>query len=513
VGIEEEEEMPLSPAPMLPGLSPLPDPRGRPPSRRALRIGAFSAVPVLVALLAVGQLFLPQLLFLVPGLQAQANTLGGGGDGTSTASGATFQGFVYNWTRDMAKNAPQGSGFNQPASLQNMQFEAGTFHMNTIIIPVVADMPDRSNSPLYWHSSDGSDSSTLSDADYVDAIKDAVKAHLVPILELQVRQHNATVNGGNDSATQVGTAWDLQSNVQIGVGNGEQTVGALEQAWFDNYTAFAAHYAQMSQQYHLPYFIIGDQLANVTVESDYTTRKADPRGIINVPGDPSCPGTAGRRECEWRHVIHAITSAGYATINGHHSQTGGGYSGKLIYAAYWGKPAEGVTVSEFDHIGWWDAVAYIGVDAFFPLTQNLQDVPVQALENAWNGQFSPQGGAGDIVGSLQRLSDTYKKQVVFTAAGYASVAGSNSHDGPSDGSTPNNDEQLNDMQALLQTFTPLPWWAGAFWSADEPIVPRESQPNWKVSSTWAGNTLQSSKPAGQWLAGYYQPEPMACNCG
>ncbi|MGH2514555.1 MAG: hypothetical protein ACRDHP_02780, partial [Ktedonobacterales bacterium] len=334
--------MPLLPAPVLPGLSPLPDPRGRPPSRRALRTGAFVAIPVLVVLLVVGQLFLPQLLFLLPGLQAQAGSTGG--DNATAASGATFQGFIYNWTRDMAKNAPKGSGYNQPASLQNMQSESGTFHMNTVIIPVVADMTDRSNSSLYWDSSNGNDVSTLSDSDYTDAIHDALKAHLVPILELQVRQHDPSESGGNESATLVGAGWTFQSFVTIGEGN----VGNLERAWFDNYTAFATHYAQMSQHYHLPYFIVGDELANVTVESDYTTRKADPQGIINVPGDPSCPGTAGRRECEWRHVIHAVRSASYDTINGHKSQTGGGYAGKVIYGAYWGKPSTGVTVSEYD---------------------------------------------------------------------------------------------------------------------------------------------------------------------
>ena len=499
--------MPLSPAPLLPGTSPLPDPRGRPPSRRALRTGAFAAIPALVALLIIGQLFQSQLLFLVPGLQAQAGSSEGGGGDATTASSSIFQGFVYNWSRDMEKNAPKGSGFNQPASLQNLQSESGTFHMNAVIIPVVADMPQRSGSALYWDSKNSNDVSTLPDTDYADAIHDALKAHLVPILELQVRQHDPE-SGGNDGATLVGAGWTFTSSTSIGEGN----IGSLERTWFDNYTAFAVHYAQMSQQYHLPYFIVGDQLANVTVESAYTTRKADPHSIINVPGDPSCPGTAGRRECEWRHAIHAVTAASYDTINGNKSQTGGGYTGKLIYAAYWGVPSAGVQVSEFDHIGWWDAVSYIGVDAFFPLTQNLQDVDVQSLENAWNGQFNPSGNQGDIVGRLQRLSDSFKKPVLFTAAGYASAAGANSSNGISD-STRNDDEQLNDMEALLLTFKTQAWWAGVFWYADEPIVPRESVKFWASSTAWAGNTLQSSKAAGKWLAGYYQPAPMACTCG
>lgn len=503
--------MPLSPAPLLPGTSPLPDPRGRPPSQRALRIGALAALPSLIALLVIGQLFLPQLLFLTPGFQARA---GGGTNDDITSGASTFQGFVYLWSRNMAKNAPQGSGFSQPASLQNMQSEADTFHMNSVIIPVVVDMPYRSESSLYWHASDKGNVSTLADADYVDAIHDALKAHLVPILELQVRQHDSA-SGGDDSATLVGAGWNFQSNVGIGTsGGGSAKVGTLEQNWFDNYTAFAVYYAQMSQQYHLPYFIVGDELANVTVDTTYTSRKTDPRGIINVPGDPPCPGTAGRRECEWRHVIHAIRSPGYATINGHKSQTGGNYGGKLIYGAYWGVPSAGVQVSEFDNIGWWDAVDYIGVDAYFPLTQNLADLGVQDLERAWNGKFSPSGNQGDIVDRLAKVADAFNRPIVFTAAGYASAAGANAGSSAIVDSKRDDAEQLNDMQALVLTFIQEPWWVGVFWYADEPTAPRESQPNWGSSTAWAGNTLKTSKEAGQWLASYYQSNPLACpSCG
>jgi hypothetical protein len=68
-------------------------------------------------------------------------------------------------------------------------------------------------------------------------------------------------------------------------------------------------------------------------------------------------------------------------------------------------------------------------------------------------------------------------------------------------------EQLNDMQALIFTFRGTSWWAGVFWSADEPVSPRDKQPNWQVGSSWAGDTPATSKKAGQWLATYYQQSP------
>ena len=75
--------MPLSPAPILPGGSPLPPPGQRPPDRRALRVAAFVTLPLLVILLVMGQLFMTQIIFFTPGLQAQAETDGNGDNGSS----------------------------------------------------------------------------------------------------------------------------------------------------------------------------------------------------------------------------------------------------------------------------------------------------------------------------------------------------------------------------------------------------------------------------------------------
>ena len=505
--------MPLAPAPLMPGTSPLPVPGRRPPDRRALRLGAIAAIPTLVVLLALGQFVLPELLFITPGLQAKAG-IGGLNAATGDNAGATFQGFSFPWSR-----ADSGGGYNTPASLENLQSEASVFHMNSVIIPVIADMPSRSDSQLCWHFTDGCSVNTLPDDEYKQAVRDALKAGLVPILELQVRQHDS-YSGGSDSPEFAGAVWStLTHSVSITATNGHGgSIGQLEADWFDNYTAFAVHYAQMSESFHLPYFIVGDDLGNLTVDTSATSAKGDPGGVPHVPGE-TCPAGAGRRECEWRHVVHAVQSPGYATIDGHRSQVGGGYSGKLIYAASWNSPQTNVpgdvSTPEFEGIAWWDAVDYVGVDAYFPLTQSGADVDVNTLMNAWRGIGDAKMLAGqhNIVARLTAVSDRFQKQVVFTGAQYASAPGANSQAGISD-ATPSEDEQLNDMQALLLTFTGQSWWAGAFWNGDAPAAPRESQQYWNVSTAWAGNSLSSSKKAGKWLASYYKPNRLPCpGCG
>lgn len=500
--------MPLSPAPMLPGTSPLPGPGQRPPARSALRVAALAAIPVLLVLLVAGQLLLPRMLFLAPGFEARA---GGGDGGTIQAGGSVyFQGFVYPWLRSQ-----DGGGYNTPASLQNMQSEANVFHMNAVIIPVVADMPVRASSSILWHSTDSGNIDTLPEQDYVDAITAARKAGLIPILELQIRQYDRLSNG-NTSPELVGNGWgQVASNIPVGVENPDGSVGApvavgqLERGWFNNYTDFAVHYAQISQRYHLPYFIIGDDLSQLTYDTSQTSRQADPHGVDNVPGE-NCPSSAGRRECEWLHVIHAITSPGYATLGSHTPQVGAAYKGKLIYAAGWGS-VDGSTPPEFEQIQWWSAVSYIGVDAGFPLTKDLAIAGVNTLTQAWHGLGKETAGQGDIVSRLAAVSAKFGRQVIFTSAGYPSVLGSASA-APITNAQRDDDMQMNAMQSLLVTFSSQSWWAGVFWYADYPIAPRESQPHWDVSTSWAGNSLASSKMAGQWLAGFYKPFPLPCSC-
>jgi hypothetical protein len=366
-------------------------------------------------------------------------------------------------------------------------------------------MPTRSLSYIAWHPNDSGNRDTFADNIYIQAINDARKAGLVPILELKLRQQDA-LSGTNETPQLVGSIWSqLLSNLNIA--SAQDNIGVLEHRWFDNYTQFAVHYAQMSEQYHLPYFIIGDQLTNVTEDTARTNAKVDPGGIDHgVPGE-SFPNCAGRRDCGWRHVIHALKVSTYASFVGHQTQTGGGYTGKLIYAAAWNGASEGATDSEYNHITWWDAVDVIGVDAFFPLTQNA-DIGVNDLVNAWNGKGLDLQGQGDIVGNLATIASTFGRPVLFTAAGYKSATGANGDPLGAPSTSPDQFEQLNDMQALLQAFSSTPYWDGVLWYTEQPFTPRSSQPDWKSSTYWGGDTLAASKLSGQWLARYYTNNPL-----
>lgn len=499
--------MPLLPTPLSPGSSPLPEPGRRPPDSKALRLGALLALPALVVALLAGPIGFPGLFSLVGGFQAQTLT------GLQNTAGAQFQGFVYN-----AATGVKDGGYLTPASIQNMRSQATTFHMNAVIIPVIADMPNRSKSTILWHAGQKADIDTLPESDYEQAIKDARAAGLIPILELQMRQYD--IGSGTDTGPDlVGKAWaNIHGSANFGSLGG--SANQLEKGWMDSYSVFASEYARLSAKYNLPYFIIGDGLADVTTDGPETTAKADPKSIDRgVPGE-SFPTCSGRRDCEWRHVIHAIQSPEYANYAKHTQQPGGNYTGKLIYAASWRGSSEGATAPEFENITWWDAVDIIGVDAYFPLSQNNADLAVGQLQASWQGQRpcgskDPNVCPGNIVSRLAAVASKYGRSVIFTAAGYGSTPGANSGPPiPSSANLANHDqpEQLADMQALLETFTGEAWWAGAFWNGDEPIAPRNSQPGWASNSNWAGDTLATSKQSGQWLATYYKSAPITCSC-
>lgn len=495
--------MPLSPSPLTPGLSPLPEPGRRPPDARALRLGALAMLPALILALIAGPLGLPALWSDVGGFQAQAV------DGLQTNTAAQFQGFVYSWSAGQ-----KGGGYTSPASARNMRSQVSLFHMNAVIIPVIADMPNRSAAMLLWQAGQKGDIDTLPQSDYEQAIKDARAAGLVPILDLQVRQYDQN-SFGDSGPYLVGKVWAwTRSEDNFPTLGG--SVNQIEKSWFDNYTAFASDYARLSAKYRLPYMIIGDGLSDVTTDGPATTAKADPTAIDRgVPGE-SFPTCSGRRDCEWRHVIHALRVPVYANYAKHAQQQGGNYGGKLIYAASWRGSPQGATSPEFENITWWDAVDMIGVDAYFPLSQQNADLSISQLQSAWNGQ-TPCGTPdlnvcpGNIVQRLGAVSGKYGHPLVFTAAGYGSTPGANSAPPiPPNANTANRDdeEQLVDMQALLETFAGQPWWAGAFWNGDQPISPRDSQSGWSTSPNWAGDTLASSKLAGQWLATYYKANPI-----
>ena len=79
------------------------------------------------------------------------------------------------------------------------------------------------------------------------------------------------------------------------------------------------------------------------------------------------------------------------------------YSGKLTYAANWDDEND---LGEF-----WNALDYIGIQAYFPLTEH-KNPALDTIKAGWQKHIK----------SLERLSEKYNKPILFTEIGYKSEA-------------------------------------------------------------------------------------------
>jgi hypothetical protein len=171
-------------------------------------------------------------------------------------------------------------------------------------------------------------------------------------------------------------------------------------AWFTSYNAFINHYAQLAQANSVEQFCIGTELSATEA---HTTN--------------------------WRAVASGVR---------------GIYTGPLTYAANWGSETS---------LSWWDAVDFIGVDAYYPLTDK-NDPTVAELNAAWLPHVT----------TLASLASTWNKSILFTEIGYRSQDGANQHpwDWQLDG-TLDFQEQADTYQAAFQSVFNQPWFAGFYW--------------------------------------------------
>lgn len=120
------------------------------------------------------------------------------------------------------------------------------------------------------------------------------------------------------------------------------------------------------------------------------------------------------------------------------------YSGKITYASNW---------DNFMNISWWDAVDYIGVDAYFPLVENVNPTAEQ-LVRGWK----------PIVDELEYFSEKWDKPILFTEYGFQSMDGAAGRHWELDNKEdPVNEElQANAYEATFQSFMNKSWYAGGF---------------------------------------------------
>ena len=198
-------------------------------------------------------------------------------------------------------------------------------------------------------------------------------------------------------------------------------------AWFASYRIFMEHYADMAQQAHADILVVGTEYESMTQYS-----------------------------LAWRELITDLRTH---------------FSGKLTYGAN--------RLEEAERIDFWDALDYVGVDAYMPLSQNNPNPSVAALVKAWTNL--------GYVDRLHALADRWHRSILFTEIGYYPHDGTAIEpykvrwDWPVD-VVP----QARAYEAFYEVFNSKPWVAGVYWwdwPADPPA-------NWTTDYTPRGTLAQ-----------------------
>jgi len=130
--------------------------------------------------------------------------------------------------------------------------------------------------------------------------------------------------------------------------------------WFQNYGKMILHYAKVAEQGEMDALCIGTEILQAT------TKHPD----------------------QWRALIADIRKV---------------YTGKLTYAANFYK--------EYERIEFWDALDFIGVQAYFPLAQSSFPTKTD-LKKSWKSHIK----------KLKKVSKKFGKQIVFTEVGYRNTS-------------------------------------------------------------------------------------------
>lgn len=130
--------------------------------------------------------------------------------------------------------------------------------------------------------------------------------------------------------------------------------------WETNYRNMIMHYAEMATAYDMEILCIGVEMKS----------------------------TVQAREAFWRALIQDVRKI---------------YKGKITYGANW--------YEEYKEVPFWDALDYIGVQAYFPVAQ--ADHPsIDDIKKGWQPYLR----------ELKALSDQYEKPILFTEIGYKNTA-------------------------------------------------------------------------------------------
>jgi Glycoside Hydrolase Family 113 len=230
------------------------------------------------------------------------------------------------------------------------------------------------------------------------------------------------------TARSLGLRVTLKPQVDIQTGSWRGAITPLDPSlWFTSYEQQVDHYADLARHGGASMYVVGTELKTM-----------------------SGPAYSSR----WQQLIDGVRQR---------------FGGQLTYAANY---------NEFQQIGFWSSLDYIGVDAYWPIASS-SDQPVAALFSAWT--------ARGYVGALQRAAAITGKPVLFTEVGYRSIVGATIHPGIWDSSAPYDMEEQSDAyESVYEALASQPWFAGLYWWSWPAALPRGG---------WNGDYTPTYKPA------------------
>jgi len=205
------------------------------------------------------------------------------------------------------------------------------------------------------------------------------------------------------------------------------------QDWMNSYRNMINHYADLAAELNVALFCIGTELKKTS-----------------------------ERTADWLSIIEGVSKR---------------FFGEITYGANW---------DEYTAISFWNALNYIGIDAYFPLTENNYCPTVDQLKAGWT----------EPLHALHDFSMQYGLPVLFTEIGYCSYDGTNTKPYTWETTTVVDlQEQADCYRAAYEVLWNAPWFAGFYWW--------NWDPNISHGGPYDPHYSPRNKPASEIIRSYY----------
>jgi hypothetical protein len=200
--------------------------------------------------------------------------------------------------------------------------------------------------------------------------------------------------------------------------------------WFEYYAEFILYYAGYAESHQIPILCIGTELE-----------------------------LSSGREKEWRSLIKEIRLV---------------YHGELTYAA---------NFTEYEKVRFWDALDYIGIQAYFPLTDKTNPDLI-TLKKGWEKKIK----------EIEKVQKRFHKPVIFTEIGYCNTvdAAIEPWIWPNERREVALSEEVQSLcyQAFFESVWDKNWLAGAYFWKWYP-QPRDRDPDFTPQNKKAQEVMRS----------------------